>query len=72
MKGLNLMDKMLFVRGARIAFKIWDVGGICGLLLLLTFAPFLSGIINFSKCVVGLMQAIEGLLIKYPLLAKMQ
>lgn len=27
MKGLNLMDKMLFVRGARIAFKIWDVGG---------------------------------------------
>lgn len=71
MKGLNLMDKMLFVRGARIAFKIWDVGGICELLFLI-FAPFLSEIINFSKCVVGLMQAIEGLLIKYPLLAKMQ
>ncbi|CAI9088456.1 OLC1v1022788C1 [Oldenlandia corymbosa var. corymbosa] len=30
MKGLNLMDKMLFVRGARIAFKIWDVGGDIG------------------------------------------
>ncbi|XP_047334669.1 septum-promoting GTP-binding protein 1-like [Impatiens glandulifera] len=27
MKGLNLMDKTLFVRGARIAFRIWDVGG---------------------------------------------
>ncbi|XP_042461255.1 septum-promoting GTP-binding protein 1-like [Zingiber officinale] len=25
--GLNLMDKILFVRGARIAFSIWDVGG---------------------------------------------
>lgn len=29
MKGLNLMDKTLVVRGARIAFRIWDVGGIC-------------------------------------------
>ncbi|XAR56666.1 hypothetical protein NMG60_11037232 [Bertholletia excelsa] len=27
MKGLNLMDKTLSVRGARIAFRIWDVGG---------------------------------------------
>ncbi|CAN4104050.1 unnamed protein product [Withania somnifera] len=27
MKGLNLMDKTLVVRGARIAFRIWDVGG---------------------------------------------
>ncbi|XP_047342463.1 septum-promoting GTP-binding protein 1-like [Impatiens glandulifera] len=27
MKGLNLMDKTLFVQGARIAFRIWDVGG---------------------------------------------
>lgn len=27
MKGLNLMDKTLLVRGARIAFRIWDVGG---------------------------------------------
>ncbi|KAA8526956.1 hypothetical protein F0562_008815 [Nyssa sinensis] len=27
MKGLNLMDKTLFVEGARIAFRIWDVGG---------------------------------------------
>lgn len=27
MKGLNLMDKTLIVRGARIAFRIWDVGG---------------------------------------------
>nr|GMC70105.1 septum-promoting GTP-binding protein 1-like [Ipomoea batatas] len=27
MNGLNLMDKTLFVRGARIAFRIWDVGG---------------------------------------------
>ncbi|XP_016457256.2 septum-promoting GTP-binding protein 1-like [Nicotiana tabacum] len=27
MKGLNLMDKILIVRGARIAFRIWDVGG---------------------------------------------
>ncbi|KAL2472979.1 Ras-related small GTP-binding family protein [Forsythia ovata] len=27
MKGLNLMDKILHVRGARIAFRIWDVGG---------------------------------------------
>nr|XP_004244140.1 septum-promoting GTP-binding protein 1 [Solanum lycopersicum] len=26
-KGLNLMDKTLVVRGARIAFRIWDVGG---------------------------------------------
>ncbi|PKA45655.1 Ras-related protein RABC2a [Apostasia shenzhenica] len=25
--GLNLMDKVFFVRGARIAFSIWDVGG---------------------------------------------
>ncbi|XP_074555861.1 septum-promoting GTP-binding protein 1-like [Curcuma longa] len=25
--GLNSMDKILFVRGARIAFSIWDVGG---------------------------------------------
>ncbi|RWW29671.1 hypothetical protein GW17_00005795 [Ensete ventricosum] len=25
--GLNSMDKVLFVRGARIAFSIWDVGG---------------------------------------------
>ncbi|CAK9150266.1 unnamed protein product [Ilex paraguariensis] len=24
MKGLNLMDKTLFVRGVRIAFRIWD------------------------------------------------
>lgn len=27
MKGLNLMDKTIFIRGARIAFSIWDVGG---------------------------------------------
>ncbi|XP_010276014.1 PREDICTED: septum-promoting GTP-binding protein 1 [Nelumbo nucifera] len=27
MAGLNLMDKISFVRGARIAFSIWDVGG---------------------------------------------
>ncbi|XP_009799945.1 septum-promoting GTP-binding protein 1-like isoform X1 [Nicotiana sylvestris] len=27
MKGLNLMDKTLIVRGARISFRIWDVGG---------------------------------------------
>lgn len=27
MAGLNLMDKTLFVKGARIAFSIWDVGG---------------------------------------------
>ncbi|XP_059282293.1 septum-promoting GTP-binding protein 1-like isoform X1 [Lycium ferocissimum] len=27
MKGLNLMDKTLAVRGARIVFRIWDVGG---------------------------------------------
>ncbi|GAB4849629.1 hypothetical protein Ancab_004423 [Ancistrocladus abbreviatus] len=27
MNGLNLMDKTLLVRGARISFSIWDVGG---------------------------------------------
>eukprot|EP00257_Ricinus_communis_P018416 XP_015577132.1 septum-promoting GTP-binding protein 1 [Ricinus communis] len=27
MTGLNLMDKTLFVQGARITFSIWDVGG---------------------------------------------
>ncbi|KAF9587786.1 hypothetical protein IFM89_005661 [Coptis chinensis] len=27
MKGLNLVDKMFFVQGARIAYSIWDVGG---------------------------------------------
>ncbi|KAJ3705263.1 hypothetical protein LUZ61_008968 [Rhynchospora tenuis] len=27
MSGLNLMDKILMVRGARIALTIWDVGG---------------------------------------------
>ncbi|XP_057809865.1 septum-promoting GTP-binding protein 1-like [Salvia miltiorrhiza] len=27
MKGINLMDKTLHIRGARIAFRIWDVGG---------------------------------------------
>ncbi|XP_057950966.1 septum-promoting GTP-binding protein 1 [Malania oleifera] len=27
MSGLNLMDKTLMVRGAKIAFSIWDVGG---------------------------------------------
>ncbi|KAJ8435934.1 hypothetical protein Cgig2_013281 [Carnegiea gigantea] len=27
MKGLNLMDKTLLVKGARIAFRIWDVAG---------------------------------------------
>ncbi|KAK8968371.1 Ras-related protein RABG3f [Platanthera guangdongensis] len=27
MNGLNLMDKVFFIRGARIAFSIWDVGG---------------------------------------------
>ncbi|XP_065003258.1 septum-promoting GTP-binding protein 1-like isoform X1 [Musa acuminata AAA Group] len=27
MTGLNLMDKVLVVRGARIAFSMWDVGG---------------------------------------------
>lgn len=27
MTGLNLMDKILFMGGARIAFSIWDVGG---------------------------------------------
>ncbi|KAK1280008.1 hypothetical protein QJS04_geneDACA018188 [Acorus gramineus] len=26
MSGLNLMDKIFFVKGARIAFSIWDVG----------------------------------------------
>lgn len=25
--GLNLMDKMMAVRGARIAYSIWDVAG---------------------------------------------
>ncbi|KAK1304369.1 hypothetical protein QJS10_CPB11g01271 [Acorus calamus] len=28
MSGLNLMDKIFFVKGARIAFSIWDVGAI--------------------------------------------
>ncbi|KAH0458883.1 hypothetical protein IEQ34_011697 [Dendrobium chrysotoxum] len=27
MNGLNLMDKVFLVRGVRIAFSIWDVGG---------------------------------------------
>lgn len=27
MKGLNLMDKTMVVKGARIAFSIWDVAG---------------------------------------------
>ncbi|KAJ8443753.1 hypothetical protein Cgig2_029658 [Carnegiea gigantea] len=27
MKGLNLMDKTLFIRGARIGFSIWDLAG---------------------------------------------
>ncbi|XP_077211024.1 ras-related small GTP-binding family protein [Tasmannia lanceolata] len=27
MTGLNLMDKINFIKGARIAFSIWDVGG---------------------------------------------
>ncbi|KAE9606347.1 putative small GTPase superfamily, P-loop containing nucleoside triphosphate hydrolase [Lupinus albus] len=27
MEGLNLMDKTLFVQGARISFSIWDVAG---------------------------------------------
>ncbi|GFP90003.1 septum-promoting GTP-binding protein 1 [Phtheirospermum japonicum] len=27
MKGLNVMDKLMCIQGARIAFKIWDVGG---------------------------------------------
>ncbi|PIA27520.1 hypothetical protein AQUCO_07700059v1 [Aquilegia coerulea] len=27
MNGLNLVDKMFFIRGARIAYSIWDVGG---------------------------------------------
>lgn len=27
MRGLNLMDKIVVVEGARIAFTIWDVGG---------------------------------------------
>lgn len=26
-EGLNLMDKTLFVQGARISFSIWDVAG---------------------------------------------
>lgn len=33
MTGLNLMDKTLAVRGARLAFNIWDVAGthyLCG------------------------------------------
>lgn len=29
MEGLNLMDKTLFVQGARLSFRIWDVGGEC-------------------------------------------
>jgi Rab family protein len=28
MTGLSLMDKTLFVQGARISFSIWDVAGI--------------------------------------------
>lgn len=27
MAGLNLINKTLMVQGARIAFSIWDVGG---------------------------------------------
>jgi hypothetical protein len=27
MEGLNLMDKTLYVQGARISFCIWDVAG---------------------------------------------
>ncbi|KAK7305066.1 hypothetical protein VNO77_42965 [Canavalia gladiata] len=30
MNGLNLMDKTLFVQGARISFSIWDVAGDTG------------------------------------------
>lgn len=26
-RGLNLMDKTLMVRGARISYSIWEVGG---------------------------------------------
>lgn len=32
MKGINLMDKVLHVQGARIAFRIWDVGGMIKLI----------------------------------------
>ncbi|KAK6132929.1 hypothetical protein DH2020_033313 [Rehmannia glutinosa] len=27
MKGLNVMDKIMYIQGAKIALKIWDVGG---------------------------------------------
>lgn len=52
MTGLNLMDKTLAVRGARIAFSIWDVAGnpgninlaispLVGLVQMPNFQPFL-------------------------------
>ena len=35
MNGLNLMEKILVIEGARLAFTIWDVGGTLLLLLLI-------------------------------------
>lgn len=37
MKGLNLMDKTLAIKGAKIAFTIWDVGGMFHFIILFLF-----------------------------------
>jgi Rab family, other len=48
MSGLNLMDKVLMVRGASIALSIWDVGGIYVSLSILLVGFFLfSSFHNF-------------------------
>lgn len=39
MEGLNLMDKTLSVRGARISFCIWDVAGALLIKLSLSLSP---------------------------------
>ncbi|KAH1032580.1 hypothetical protein J1N35_044754 [Gossypium stocksii] len=49
MTGLNLVNKTLFVQGARIAFSIWDVGGDLLLINLLLNCGLCSSAVRLSS-----------------------
>lgn len=43
MKGLNLMAKTLHIKGARIAFTIWDVGGTHNIITIIMLSSQIIG-----------------------------
>lgn len=75
-EGLNMMDKTLLVRGARISYSIWEVTGLHNIYFLRSFilrAFFFFGFLMINKLMfkfVGVAQVMQKLRITFLLPAK--